>query len=63
MTKIQIRRRLNQLHLFRPRPKVPTWKTLPVDVRQKVTSLVARMLREHRAGLLGIRSKREGPDE
>ena len=52
-----------QLHLFRPQPKIPAWKTLPVDSRQRVTSLVARMLREHRARLLGTRSGREEPDE
>ncbi len=58
MPKIQ-----NQLHLFLPRPKIPTWKALPVGAKQRVTSLLARILREHRASLLPIRSKREDPDE
>jgi hypothetical protein len=35
--------------LFRPTPQRPTWSTLPPEVRQKATRLLARLLREQQA--------------
>jgi hypothetical protein len=32
--------------LFRPIPQQPIWSNLPVEVRQKATRLLARLLRE-----------------
>jgi hypothetical protein len=37
-----------QLDLFRPRSPEPEWRHLPKDARATVTSLMARLLREHR---------------
>jgi len=36
------------LDLFRPRSPEPEWRHLPKDARATVTSLMARLLREHR---------------
>ena len=63
MTKQPIRCRSTQLNLFRPRPKVPTWRALPVEVKKRVSSLLARMLREHQAGRLEVRNGRAVRDE
>ena len=38
----------SQLDLFRPRSPEPEWRHLPKDARATVTSLMARLLREHR---------------
>jgi len=35
--------------LFTPQPKWPTWDSLPAAVTQKVTVLLAEMLRDHRS--------------
>jgi hypothetical protein len=37
-----------QLDLFRPRSPEPEWRHLPKDARATVTSLMVRLLREHR---------------
>ena len=37
-----------QLELFRPRSPEAQWLHLPKDARATVTSLMARLLREHR---------------
>ncbi len=55
--------RLQQLDLFRPRPLLPTWRSLPSEVRQQTLSLMARLLRAARqAGGTADRS-REVNDE
>ena len=41
-------RRTVQLELFRPPPPGPTWDQIPPAAKQKVITLLARMLREHR---------------
>jgi hypothetical protein len=38
------RRRMNAWDLFRPLPQQPVWSNLPVEVRQKATRLLARLL-------------------
>ena len=40
-------RHADQLNLFHPRPTVPKWHTLPAKVQQRVTRLLAQLLREH----------------
>ena len=35
-----------QLELFCPLPKIPSWPQVPPEARQRVVSLLARMLRE-----------------
>ena len=40
-------RHADQLSLFHPRPMVPQWHMLPVKVQQRVTRLLAQLLREH----------------
>jgi hypothetical protein len=39
------RRRVIVPDLFRPMPQQPAWSSLPVEVRQKATRLMARLLR------------------
>ena len=38
-----------QLTLFERRPMRTSWKVVPLDVRQEVVELLAKMLVEHRA--------------
>jgi len=38
------RRRVVLWDLFRPMPQQPVWSNLPVEVRQKATRLLARLL-------------------
>lgn len=38
-----------QANLFHPRRVRPEWEALPVETREEVTKLVARMLRGHQA--------------
>ncbi len=42
-------RHADQLSLFHPRPTVPQWHKLPAPVQQRVTRLLAQLLREHLA--------------
>lgn len=63
MPKTPTPRRPTQLNLFRPRLTVPTWSTLPTEVRQKVKALLTRLLRDHRAGHLRRQGRREAGDE
>jgi len=62
MSKPLTRRRVDQLGLFRPPPRTPTWQALPAEVRQKTTALLTRMLRRHRVAHLALKA-REVPDE
>jgi hypothetical protein len=41
------------LDLFHPRSPEPEWRQLPKDARATVTSLMARLLREHRPHEVG----------
>ena len=36
-----------QGNLFRPKQVKPAWKTLPAEVQQEVTKLLAQMLKAH----------------
>ena len=45
----QCRRRVVVWDLFWPLPQQPAWSNLPVEVRQKATRLMARLLREAQA--------------
>ncbi len=63
MTKIPVRRRPTQLTLFHPRSKPPLWNSLPKDAKQRVKSLLARLLQEHISNRLADQSGQEGPDE
>jgi hypothetical protein len=40
------RRRADLWDLFRPLPQQPAWSNLPVEVRQKATRLMVRLLLE-----------------
>ncbi len=53
----------DQLDLFRPVPRRPTWRTLPPAVTQRVQRLLARLLQEHRVGHPGPRSGKGVSDE
>ncbi|MCK4305779.1 MAG: hypothetical protein KAY24_16195 [Candidatus Eisenbacteria sp.] len=55
-------RRTDQLGLFRPPPRTPAWRTLPREIKQRTTTLLAQMLREHRAERLASKGK-EAPGE
>jgi hypothetical protein len=44
---------VSQLDLFHPRSPEPEWRQLPKDARAAVTSLMARLLREHRPHEVG----------
>ena len=50
-----------QLTLFQRRPVRTSWKAVPLDVRQEVVELLAKMLVEHRARVRS--SRREGGEE
>lgn len=49
MQRSMSRTRVDQLTLFCPPRKTPAWDTLPIEVKGKTRTLLARMLREHRA--------------
>ena len=40
-------RHADQLKLFHPPQKTPQWHTLPSEIRQSATKLLALMLRRH----------------
>ena len=48
-----------QLELFRRRPATPEWRQLPMDARQKMVPLFARLLRAH---YLARRSRETGDE-
>ncbi len=52
---------LEQLELFQPPRIRPAWRTLPTDVRQTVTRLLARILHDHHARPLRKQKSRGGP--
>ena len=52
-----------QLNLFHPRPKTLQWAQLPPEVRLHTLRLLARLLRQHRRGLLGAVVGKEAGDE
>ena len=58
-----VRRHVVQLGLFHPPQKNPEWRTLPVEVRQKVTMLVAQMLRQHHSKRFVFDTAKEASDE
>ena len=43
-------RHANQLKLFQPPQRTPQWQSLPPEVKQSTTKLLALMLRRHTAG-------------
>jgi hypothetical protein len=43
-------RRPAQLDLFHPQPMRPLWRTLPPEVKRRVQSLLANLLKEHGLG-------------
>jgi len=56
-------RRPLQLDLFRPQPVRPPWRTLPPEVKRRVRSLLAKLLREDRLGSPLPVSGKEASDE
>ena len=50
-------RHTDQLGLFRPPPRTPPWRILPREVKRRTTTLLAQMLREHRAEGLASKGK------
>ena len=49
--------------LFRPTPQRPTWSNLPLEVRQKATRLLARLLREQQTQHASAAQGKEVGDE
>ncbi len=49
-----------QANLFHPRRVRPAWSSLPVETREEVTKLVARMLKQERARRVAPASATEG---
>lgn len=43
-----------QLSLFHPPQPRPAWRTLPKEVRQSATRLLARLLRQHQAACVPV---------
>lgn len=56
-------RSLTQLELFRPSPQTPQWEGLPVDVRCKTLSLLARLLNTYRQARVVANQGQEVGDE
>jgi hypothetical protein len=56
-------REATQLPLFRWHRQQPSWEAMPIEIRQQVERLLARMLRDHAARKLGVASPREDRDE
>ena len=56
-------RRQTQLRLFRPEPKTPAWRMMPVDARREVKALLVLLLRENREARLEINRRQEARDE
>ena len=52
-----------QLVLLRPSRNEPSWEAMPIDVRQQVLRLLARMLREHVACARGEATLQEDRNE
>ena len=52
-----------QLDLLHAARQIPTWWSLPVEVRERTVLLLARLLREHRSWHLGGDAAREVGDE
>jgi hypothetical protein len=48
--------------LFRPSPQWSTWWNLPLEVRQKATRLLARLLDEHQRRRGAARGKEVGDE-
>lgn len=53
----------SQLDLFHPPVRTPAWPTLPVEVRGRVETLLARLLRQHRLLSLSADPTMEVVDE
>lgn len=52
-----------QLKLFHPPQRTPQWRSLPVEVTQAATVLLARLLREHQAHHVAFDSAEVAGDE
>jgi hypothetical protein len=52
-----------QLTLFQPPRPGPSWEATPLEQRQQVERLLARMLREHALRHVGGAPAREASDE
>ena len=52
-----------QLVLFQRPPINPSWRDLPVEVRDQAVQLIAKLLREHRERLCGGDAEAEVRDE
>jgi delta 1-pyrroline-5-carboxylate dehydrogenase len=55
-------RRTRQLTLFTPSRPEPNWEAIPPETRQQIERLLARMLREHVAHLLGAAAVEYGDE-
>ena len=55
--------RPSQLQFFQPRRILPSWSSLPIDVRQTATRLIAQMLREHLMSQASILEERRTNNE
>ena len=56
-------RRVTQLTLFQPARPALSWEATPIEHRQQVERLLARMLREHALRHRGGSPAREARDE
>ncbi len=52
-----------QLGLFHPPRRIPEWRTLPPEVKQRATMLLAQMLRHHHSKHLVVNHSKEASDE
>lgn len=59
----KLSRRATQLPLFQWPRQQPSWEAMPIEIRQQVERLLARMLRDHAARKLGVAPPREDRDE
>jgi hypothetical protein len=53
----------DQLKLFHPSRRRPTWRSLPEEIRERTRRLLAQMLREQVARRLGGDTVMEADDE
>lgn len=54
---------VRQMNLFSLRPKIPAWLTLPAEVRRKVVTRLAHLIRDHRIRRGEGKNRKEASDE
>jgi hypothetical protein len=59
----KVLRSMDQLALFRARPRTPSWTDIPAEGRVQTIKLLVRLLRQHQRILLTQRIVQEVRDE